>query len=227
MYLFIILQLILIWQSSYQKLKGHFFSIVSFDYDHAKTNTFGVFWNHRIKQRTFYSWMSEIKCILESNRWNAIANSITNENNNTWQICINFFNQREARKKNSKSPLRHLNVLDKELDKMYKICLRNVTLGTHEPLYNNVRFGLSISVWYSEIFSTEMWTSSAENAQTYHGRLWISSQACDSIVTTWVNSGFHTKKTYLNTKETKIPRHGKPEGSVSDVCALSQDIGQP
>lgn len=47
-----------------------------------------------------------------------------------------FFNQREARKKNSKSPLRHLNVLDKELDKMYKICLRNVTLGTHEPLYN-------------------------------------------------------------------------------------------
>lgn len=110
---------------------------------------------------------------------------------------------------------------------MYKICLRNVTLGTHEPLYNNVRFGLSISVWYSEIFSTEMWTSSAENAQTYHDRLWISSQACDSIVTTWVNSGFHTKKTYLNTKETKIPRHGKPEGSVSDVCALSQDIGQP
>lgn len=171
--------------------------------------------------------MSEIKCILESNRWNAIANSITNENNNTWQICINFFNQREARKKNSKSPLRHLNVLDKELDKMYKICLRNVTLGTHEALYNNVRFGLSVSDWYSEIFSTEMWTSSAENAQTYHGRLWISSQACDSIVTTWVNSGFHTKKTYLNTKETKIPRHGKPEGSVSDVCALSQDIGQP
>lgn len=137
--------------------------------------------------------MSEIKCILESNRWNAIANSITNENNNTWQICINFFNQREARKKNSKSPLRHLNVLDKELDKMYKICLRNVTLGTHEALYNNVRFGLSVSDWYSEIFSTEMWTSSAENAQTYHGRLWISSQACDSIVTTWVNSGIHTK----------------------------------
>lgn len=84
-----------------------------------------------------------------------------------------------------------------------------------------------MSVCYSEIFSTEMWTSSAENAQTYYGRLWISSQACDSIVTTWVNSGFHTKKTYLNTKETKIPRHGKPEGSVSDVCALSQDIGQP
>lgn len=170
-----------------------FFSIVSFDYDHAKRNTFGVFWNHRIKQRTFYSWMSEIKCILKSNRWNAIANSITNENNNTWQIYIIFFNQREARKKNSKSPLRHLNVLDKELDKMYKICLRNVTLGTHEALYNNVRFGLSVSDWYSEIFSTEMWTSSAENAQTYHGRLWISSQACDSIVTTWVNSGFHTK----------------------------------
>lgn len=97
------------------KAQRTFFSIVSFDYDHAKTNTFGVFWNHRIKQRTFYSWMSEIKCILESNRWNAIANSITNENNNTWQICINFFNQREARKKNSKSPLRHLNVLDREL----------------------------------------------------------------------------------------------------------------
>lgn len=37
MYFFIILQLILIWQSSYQKLKGTFFSsIVSFDYDHAK-----------------------------------------------------------------------------------------------------------------------------------------------------------------------------------------------
>lgn len=67
-----------------------FFSIVSFDYDHAKTNTFGVFWNHRIKQRTFYSWMSEIKCILESNRWNAIANSITNKNNDTWQIYIFF-----------------------------------------------------------------------------------------------------------------------------------------
>lgn len=44
MYFFIILQLILIWQSSYQKLKGTFFSsIVSFDYDHAKKNTFGVF----------------------------------------------------------------------------------------------------------------------------------------------------------------------------------------
>lgn len=41
----------------------------------------------------------------------------------------------------------------------------------------------------------------------------------------WI-AGF-TQKTYLNTKETKIPRHGKPEGSVSDVCALSQDIGQP
>lgn len=63
---------------------------------------------------------------------------------------------RENRGRNSKSSLRHLNVLDKELDKMYKICLRNVTLGTHEPLYNNVRFGLSVSVWYSEIFSTEM-----------------------------------------------------------------------
>lgn len=215
MYFFIILQLILIWQSSYQKLKGTFFLIVSFDYDHAKTNTFGVFWNHRIKQRTFYSWMSEIKCILESNRWNAIANSITNENNNTWQIYINFFNQREARKKNSKTPLRHLNVLEIEnWDKMYKICLRNVTLGTHviEPLYNNVRFGLSISVWYSEIFSTEMWTSSAENAQTYHGRLWISSQACDSIVTTWVNSGFHTKKPILIQRKPKSLVMVNPRG---------------
>lgn len=38
----------------------------------------------------------------------------------------------------------------KNWDKMYKICLRNVTLGTHEPLYNNVRFGLSMSVCYSE-----------------------------------------------------------------------------
>lgn len=67
------------------------------------------------------------------------------------------------RKKNSKLLLRYLNVLDKELDKMYKICLRNVIFGIYELLYNNVRFGLFISVWYLEIFFIEMWISLVEN----------------------------------------------------------------
>lgn len=46
---------------------------------------------------------------------------------------------------------------------MYKICERNVIFGIYELLYNNVRFGLFVSVWYLEIFFIEMWISLVEN----------------------------------------------------------------
>lgn len=78
-------------------------------------------------------------------------------------INLYIFLIRENWGRNSKLLLRYLNVLDKELDKMYKICLRNVIFGIYELLYNNVRFGLFISVWYLEIFFIEMWISLVEN----------------------------------------------------------------